>query len=167
MNASRSVSATVVLRMGGGRPRRKLVGAAPGDGGRPRPPWVIWKTIFWPSVGLTGFSMVRLAAMVTRKSFPSEASTAMAEASVRATTAGATAPCSVVVWPLAGDASASARTVPPAAPTAASPTARLRTPRRLTATSGSPGAISSSSTPASLELDVRRRVKECLFMVSP
>ena len=65
----------------------------------PPVPCVTWNVIFCPSVGLVGLPMVRLAAMVTRKSLPSEASTAIVAASVSATTAGATAADSTVVPP--------------------------------------------------------------------
>lgn len=79
--------------------------------------------------------MVRLAAKVTRKSLPCEASTAIVGPSVNATTAGASALGSTVVAALdanAGEANASVSIVP-ATPTAATPAARLKTFLRLSA----------------------------------
>ena len=77
--------------------------------------------IFCPSVGLAGVPTVRFPPMVTRKSLPSEASTAIVAASVRLTTVGASAPDSVVVASTAALALvASARTATPA-PAAATP----------------------------------------------
>src|SRR5262245_28858301 len=103
----------------------------------------------WPGTGFDGLAMVRFPAMVTRKSLPREASIAIVGASVRLTTAGATAACSTVVaatanTPLARRARAlpppaasagdpPASKAPPAVPAAAAPTAPLKTFRRLSA----------------------------------
>ena len=96
----------------------------------PAAPWVIWKMIFWPSVGLAGLPMVRLPAMVTRKSLPSEASTAIVAASVRLTDGGRQRPLLGGRGGRAGEALRQHRA--PAAPTAATPTALLKILLRLT-----------------------------------
>ena len=148
----------------------------------PPVPWVTWKTICCPSTGLDGLPMVRFPPRVTRKSLPRPAFTAIVAASVRKTTVGATAPCSTVVAGAAdaGEAKASPSAVPPAAPTAVTMTALLKIFLRLSAFSGPSASVlpgsdlsgsdlsgsdPSRSEPASLELDARRRVQDCLFIV--
>jgi hypothetical protein len=105
--------------------------------------------------------MVRFPAIVTRKSLPSEASTVIVAASVSATTAGATAPDSVVVAADAGEAKTSVSTDPPAAVTAATPAARLNIFLRLSV-SGEAAFVPLSSKPASPERHVRRRAGDRL-----
>src|SRR5271165_2008781 len=179
MKPSRSVCPAAALRAGCGSPAENsyplpqlTVNGAPA-------PCVTWKTTCCPAVGLIGLPIVRLPATVTRKSLPSEASTAIVAASASVTTVGATAPGSTVVAcasstacraapacptapacpdsavlpeARAGDAAACASAAPPAAPTAAAPTAPLKTFRRLT---------------ASPEPDDPRRAHDCLPNKAP
>ena len=58
----------------------------------PPVPCVTWKMICCPFTGLAGFPRVRFPLMVSRKSFPADASTLIVAASVSATTVGAIAP---------------------------------------------------------------------------
>ena len=122
MKQSRSVSPAVVLRVGCGRPDENSYPLAqPSVYGAPVP-WVTWKVIFCPSDGLAGVPTVRFPPMVTRKSLPCEASTAIVPASVRATTAGATAPDSTVVAASAAEAREAVAAVSAAAPAPAAAT---------------------------------------------
>src|SRR5215472_8467956 len=113
-----------------------------------------------PPVALDGVSMVRFPLRVTRKSLPREASTAIVAASVRATTAGASAPgsmvvaCPTAVAAEAGAAGACASTAPPAA----TPTAPLKMFLRLSVPCRPIVPVLSGSEPASREPDARRRV---------
>src|SRR5215470_12943751 len=149
MKPSRSVCPAWLLRTGWGRPAENWKALPQLSANDPAAPCVTWRTTFCPSAGFDGLAMVRFPAMVTRKSLPREASIAIVGASVRLTTAGATAACSTVVaatanTPLARRARAlpppaasagdpPARKAPPAVPAAAAPTAPLKTFRRLSA----------------------------------
>ena len=153
MKQSRSVSPAVVLRVGCGRPAENSYPLAKLSVYGPPVPWVTWMVIFCPSAGLDGVPTVRFPPMVTRKSLPAEASTAIVAASVRATTAGATAPDSTVVAGAAeaGEAVTAVSTAPPA-PAAATPTAPLKIFLRLS-TWSEPGS--------------RWRFEDCRSMVPP
>src|SRR5215470_17196039 len=98
MNDSTSVVPAAVESVGAGRPEENSYPPAPEFQvivNEPAPLCVTLVVIRWPSCGLDGAPMLRLAPIVTRKSLPALASTAMVAASVSVTTAGDSWPVNV------------------------------------------------------------------------
>src|SRR5215813_6655040 len=97
MNDTRSDSPAVVDSVGAASPEANSYTAFQVIVLEPDPPWVMRNVIRCPFRGFDGAPIVREAAIVTRKSLPALASTAIVAASESVTTAGDAAPKKSVV----------------------------------------------------------------------